>query len=223
MTQPHGRMAHRDRYIDIKNYLKTETPVIVDGGANDGGTTDRLLQDYANPAIHAFEPIPELVAQLENRFAGDPRVTVYGMALGAEARMVKFNILNKLVASSILTPSAIKKRYQGDNVAVARVVEVPQVRLDDVMGMRQVDLLKLDLQGYEIEALKGATSLLERTRIIATEVEFVPLYDDQPLFADVDMFIRAQGFRLLNLYDLWSHPDGQLTSGDATYLNMRFF
>jgi len=223
MTQPHGRMAHRDRYIDIKAYLKTETPVIIDGGANDGGTIERLLKDYQAPVIHAFEPIPDLVAYLEKRFQGDPRVAVYGMALGAEARMVRFNVLNKLVASSILTPSELKKNYQGDNVAVRQVLEVPQVRLDDVMGMREIDLLKLDLQGYEMEALKGGLSMLERTRIITTEVEFVPLYDDQPLFADIDPFIRAQGFRLLNLYDLWSHPDGQLTSGDATYLNTRYF
>jgi FkbM family methyltransferase len=216
-------MAHRDRYIDIKTYLKTETPVIIDGGANDGGTIERLLQDYRAPTIHAFEPIPHLVTHLENRYAGDSRVVIYGMALGAEAKMASFNVLNKLVASSFLTPSALKRNYQGDNVDIREVVTVPQVRLDDVMGMREIDLLKLDLQGYELEALKGGLSMLERTRIITTEVEFVPLYDNQPLFADVDVFIRAQGFRMLNLYELWSHPDGQLTSGDATYLNMRFF
>src|SRR5579859_5311034 len=168
MTQPHGRMAHRDRYIDIKTYLKTETPVIIDGGANDGGTIDRLLADYRSPVIHAFEPIPGLVAHLETRFAADPRVVIYGMALGAEAKMVRFNVLNKLVASSILTPSALKKTYQVDNVAVRQVLDVPQVRLDDVMGMREIDLLKLDLQGYELEALKGGLSMLERTRIITT-------------------------------------------------------
>jgi len=223
MTQPFGTMANRDRYLDIKTLLATETPVIVDGGANDGSTTAHLLGQYQSPAIHAFEPIPELVTHLERRFNGDPRVVIYGMALGAEARMVKFNIVNTLVASSILTPSALKKSYHGDNVAVREVVEVPQVRLDDVMGMRQIDLLKLDLQGYELEAFKGALSTLERTRVILTEVEFAPLYDDQPLFAEIDLFLRAQGYRLFNLYDLWSHPYGQLTSGDAIYLNSRFF
>ncbi|MDX2426946.1 MAG: FkbM family methyltransferase [Cycloclasticus sp.] len=87
----------------------------------------------------------------------------------------------------------------------------------------EVDLLKLGLQGYELVALKGCGKLLESIKIIAIEIEFIPLYDGQPLFGDIDVYLRAQGFRMLNLYELYTHPDGQLTAGDAVYLNSKYF
>jgi hypothetical protein len=96
------------------------------------------------------------------------------------------------------------------------------VRLDSVFD-QEIDILKLDLQGYELEALRGATTLLPRVKTITVEVEFVPLYNGQPLFGDVDVCLRQAGFRLLNLYELWTQPDGQLTAGDAVYLNTRYF
>lgn len=107
---------------------------------------------------------------------------------------------------------------------IRQVVEVLQVRLEDVMqGNNEIDLLKLDLQGYELEALKGCGRLLERIKIITIEIEFVALYDGQPLFGDIDVFLRAHEFRMLNLYELYTQPDGQLTAGDAVYLNSKYY
>jgi FkbM family methyltransferase len=220
----HGRMAVRDRYADIMTKLTTESPTIIDGGANDGSTTDFFIRQYGAPVIHAFEPIPELVAQLRKRFADHKNITIYGAAMGAESKTICFNVVNNLVSSSVLNPSAINKGYHGKKMDVRQVVEVPQVRLEEVMSTNcEIDLLKLDLQGYELEALKGCGKLLEHIKIISTEIEFVPLYDGQPLFGDIDVFLRAHDFRLLNLYELYTHPDGQLTAGDAVYLNNKYF
>ncbi len=223
-SQPFGRMAVRDRYVDIKARLMTESPIIIDGGANNGSTTGYFLQQYRSPVIHAFEPIPELVETLKKRFAERGNVTVHGVVMGAEAKTVSFNVLNNLVSSSVLNPSALNMGIHGEKMDIRQVVEVPQVRLEDVMlEGREIDLLKLDLQGYELEALKGCGSLLKRIKIITTEIEFVSLYEGQPLFGDIDVYLRSNGFRLLNLYELFTHPDGQLTAGDAVYLNTRYF
>jgi FkbM family methyltransferase len=223
-AKPYGRMAVRDRYADIKTRLVTESPTIIDGGANNGSTTDLFLQHYRSPMIHAFEPIPELVGVLKRKFTDRRNVTVHGAAIGAEAKIVSFNVVNNLVSSSVLNPSVLNKEIHGEKMEIRQVVKVPQVRLEDMMqGSHEIDLLKLDLQGYELEALKGCGVLLERIKIISTEIEFVSLYDGQPLFGDVDVFLRANGFRLLNLYELYTHPDGQLTAGDAVYLNSKYF
>ncbi|MBI3901601.1 MAG: FkbM family methyltransferase [Nitrosomonadales bacterium] len=223
-TKSYGQMAVRNRYADIKEKLATESPVIIDGGANNGSTTDYFLQQYRSPVIHAFEPIPELVEQLKAHYADHQNVIVHGAALGAEVITVSFNVVNNLVSSSVLNPSALNRGIHGKNMDVRQVVEVQQVRLEDVMGADgEVDLLKLDLQGYEMEALKGCGKLLERVKIITTEIEFVSLYDGQPLFGDIDVYLRAHGFRLLNLYELYTHPNAQLTAGDAVYLNSKYF
>ena len=183
-------MAVRDRYIDIKARLMTESPTIIDGGANNGSTTDYFLRHYKAPVIHAFEPIPELVVTLKQKFAKQGSVTTHGAAIGAKAKTVSFNVLNNLVSSSVLNPSALNKRIHGEKMDVRQVVEVPQVRLEHVMqNLPEIDLLKLDLQGYELEALKGCGSLLERIKIITTEIEFVP-------------FMRASLYLVILMYFL---------------------
>ena len=219
-----GRMAVRDRYTDIKEKLHTEMPVIVDGGANNGSTIELFLKQYKFPTIHAYEPIPELVDKLKKRFEGRNNIIIHDSAIGSEKKTIVFNIVNNLVSSSVFEPSSLNKNLHGENVRVVKKVEVKQVRLEEELkSVGNVDLLKLDLQGYELEALRGCGALLNRVKIITTEIEFVPLYDDQPLFGDIDIYLRTHGFKLLNLYELYTHPDGQLTAGDAVYLNRRYY
>ena len=105
---------------------------------------------------------------------------------------------------------------------VAEELEVLATRLDGVV-LDPIDVLKLDLQGYELEALRGLGERLQQVRTILTEAEFVPLFEGQPLFGDVDAALRKAGFRLFHLYDVWSHADGQVTSADALYVNERFY
>jgi hypothetical protein len=68
--------------------------------------------------------------------------------------------------------------------------------LDDVAEIRSqgCDLLKIDTQGSEAEIISHASETLKRCLIVQTEVEFVPLYEDQPLFAEVDQLLRGHGF-----------------------------
>ncbi|HEX3052641.1 MAG TPA: FkbM family methyltransferase [Aggregatilineaceae bacterium] len=217
-----GKMAVRDRFAELRHYITTASPVIIDGGAHRGGSILEFLKGYPSATIHSFEPNPHIVAHLQTQFGTNSNIIIHDQALGAENKMIPFKILKHDGASSILPPSSILVHYHGSKMDVTETVEVPLVRMDSVLD-QEIDILKLDLQGYELEALRGATNLLPRIKAITIEVEFVPLYDGQPLYGDIDVFLRAAGFRLLNLYELWTHPDGQLTSGDAVYLNTRYF
>lgn len=88
----HGRMAVRNRWEDIEMLCPTESPVIVDGGANEGYTVDLFQQCFETAEIHAFEPAPELVESLKSRFSDDQSVRVHNEALGNERGTVSFNI-----------------------------------------------------------------------------------------------------------------------------------
>jgi FkbM family methyltransferase len=217
-----GIMALRDRFADLRDLLKTDSPVIVDGGANIGTVTDIFLQQYKHPVIHAFEPRPDAAQMMQTKYVHRPNVQVYTCALGSADAALTFNVVGHETSSSFLKPSQVNHHYHPDIMQVAESIEVPVKRLDSVMN-GEIDLLKLDLQGYELEALKGCGSLLQHIKTITAEVEFVPLYDGQPLFADIDSFLRSHGFKLFNLYELWTQADGQLTAGDAVYLNTRYF
>lgn len=217
-----GRMVRRDPYTDLAALVELERPLVVDGGANRGATVAKLRAAFPGATIHAFEPIPALAEHLRERFRGDAGVHVHAAALAAEDGELDFRVNVQDVTSSALEPSALVERYHRARVAVRERIRVPAARLGCAVPAR-IDVLKLDLQGFELAALRGLGDRLAEVRAILTEVELAPLYDGQPLFADVDAFLRAAGFRLFHLYDVWSHPDGQVTSGDAIYVNERFY
>jgi hypothetical protein len=81
----------------------------------------------------------------------------------------------------------------------ARVVghkPVTTRRLDDVAEIEQMDYLKLDVQGSELAVIQGAARRLQSTVVVQTEVQFVPFYQGQPLFAELDQALRRAGFYL---------------------------
>jgi FkbM family methyltransferase len=212
-------MAVRDRFEDAARFVRSATPLIIDGGANRGDTVQESLARFPRGNVIAFEPLPHMLERLRERFDGDQRVSIVPKALGPEAKRVTLNVTGSGAASSLLSPSDIGGQIHGEKLRVAQTVEVKQVRLDQELVGRDIDLLKLDLQGYELHALEGAQGLLPRTTAILTEIGFVRLYDEAVLFGDLDRWLRDRGFDLVNLYDLYTQPDGQLTAGDALYVN----
>ena len=65
-------------------------------------------------------------------------------------------------------------------------------------------MVKIDIQGGELMALSHGKKRLKTTLVIQTEVEFLAMYEGQPLFSDVDIFLRKQGFMLHRFYPLVS-------------------
>lgn len=80
--------------------------------------------------------------------------------------------------------------------AVDHTSEVQTVSLDQIPESAGCAFLKLDVQGAELMILKAAPQTLSHVMILQTEVEFEPVYKHQPLFGEVDDFLRQQGFRL---------------------------
>ena len=224
-NNPYGRMANRDRFIDLKIKIQKDNPVIIDGGAHHGHIIQNFLSSYNNPVIYAFEPFPDSADLLKSRFLNDPHIRIFEKALGASDCRVAFNEIRNTVSSSILSPDKLLYQYHGSKMDVIKTIEVEQTRLDSVAELKdtEIDIVKLDLQGYELEALKGMQGLIKKIKAITVEVEFIALYENQALFSDIDFFLRQNNFQLFNLYELWTQKDGQLTAGDALYLNNLYF
>jgi hypothetical protein len=80
-----------------------------------------------------------------------------------------------------------------------KVERVQTTRLDDVSEIDDCDFLKIDVQGGELDVLMGAPNTLKRTVFVHCEVEFAPVYQNQPLFSDFDAHLRAAGFELIDI------------------------
>jgi FkbM family methyltransferase len=219
----YGKMAVRDCFEDVEHLVKADSPLIVDGGAYKGDTVQAFLDRFPSANIIAFEPNPMLVVKLEKRFVLYPNVQIVSKALGPVSKTARINVGAFDATSSLLQPSSIGRQIHKERIGVVRRVEVEQVRLDEVLTQRPIDVLKLDLQGYELEALKGAERALSRVKVILTEVAFVRMYEGGVLFSELDLMLRSKGFDFLNFYDLYTQSTGQLTAGDAIFFNSRFY
>ena len=91
---------------------------------------------------------------------------------------------------------------EGSNFEVISEEKVQTKRLDEFNGIKVCDYLKIDVQGAELDVLRGAAETLKNCLVVEIEVEFVPLYENQPLFSDVDNFMRRHGFFLHRLIDI---------------------
>lgn len=102
-------------------------------------------------------------------------------------------------------------------------VEVRTITLDEFCSQRNiqhVDLLKLDAQGGELDALRGAQNLLARGGIslIYSEVEFVQFYEGQPLFHDIWMYLQGHGYSFRDLFNV-RRRNSQMLWGDAIFVS----
>ncbi len=146
--------------------------------------------------VIGFEPQAAECEKLNALALPGRRYLPYAVANGMRR---SFYVTNTGMTSSLLRPNLRIAQLFNNLAELMQVVATPlidTVRLDDVAEIRAqgCDLLKLDTQGSEAEILANASETLKRCLIIQTEVEFVPLYEDQPLFADVDQLLRSRGF-----------------------------
>lgn len=171
---------------------------IVHLGANpiDGDPPYIGLMRAGSADVVGFEPNPEALAKL-NAQKG-PRETYLPHAVGDGQR----HTLNLCFASgmtSLLTPNPdVLGLFHGFPLwgQVVANEELDTVRLDDVPETEGVTLLVMDIQGSELMALRSAEARLRDALVLHLEVCFMQLYKDQPLFSEVELFLRQHGFIL---------------------------
>jgi len=193
--------ALQDSQIQSVEFLelakaKARIKTIYDLGANMG--TWSLLADTLIPgaAIHAFEPIPNYQDRYLQTTANMPNATLHKVGVGAETKKARFNVAGH--SSSFLEVSEnLVKMFPGERKTGE--LEVDMVRLDDYVqrnAMPLPDLMKLDVEGYELEVLKGAVNCMKHCRYIILEVSFIERHIGQALFSQVACFMGQQDYEL---------------------------
>ena len=141
-----------------------------------------------------FEPQEAALEELIQRKG--PLETYLPQALGAGG-LATLNVCQYSGWTSLLRPNSAALNVFPQFQPNAKVIEQIQVlthKLDDIGEVRPFDLLKIDVQGAEMDVFHGATQHLKNAVAIQTEISFIALYDNQPTFGQVDIFLRALGF-----------------------------
>jgi FkbM family methyltransferase len=155
-----------------------------------------LLEAFSGSRIIAFEVDSELCEKL-NKEAPDG-LKYYPMALGRTEETRRFYQTVHPMCGSLYKPNEkLLGRYNNLEVAMLKSVDsLDTVSLDYFVSHHDigfVDFIKIDIQGAELEVFEGGVSTLKNTLAIVSEVEFVPLYENQPLFGDVCAFLAEKG------------------------------
>jgi FkbM family methyltransferase len=198
---------HRDPYADLARLAGSDVHTVIDGGAFHGGASREFLSLFPKATVHAFEPTPDLAARLTNEIGRHERCEVHAAALSDVVGEAQFHVTSEGFTSSLLDP--------GTSFGNALTITVPVTTLD-AFG-KSPDVLKLDLQGAELAALRGAVTALRSTRFVLCEVNFIARYKDCALFGEVARFLEGAGFGLYRLYEIHSDNAGRWQFADALF------
>ena len=217
-------------------------PTIVDVGAR-GGLHPRWQQSGFPVHGILFEPDPAAAEELRAEFARSNKeadkeanqkdaISVFETALSEKEETISLNVFRFGGASSVYPLNyAEAEKYYADTskFEVVERVELNARRLDDVLAenaISHVDAVKIDTQGFELSVLRGSVQTLERAVCVEVEVEFRPIYENQPLFPEVNAFLSERGFELFDLGRCFRARNecrdfgdrrGQLVWGDGLY------
>lgn len=199
MNNPPNRPA----FIKIASLLPPLPRLkIVDVGAMSlgEGTDPYFALTEATPCdVFGFEPVVAELEKLKRSAKPGHHYLPYFIGDGSARTFYECNFP---MTSSLFEPNtALLAKFQNleELVRVQKTYPAETTRLDDIPELESTDFLKVDVQGAELLVFEGAPKLLDNALVVQTEVEFVPLYKDQPLFADIDAHLRSKGFLLHRL------------------------
>jgi FkbM family methyltransferase len=205
----------------FKVWLKESSiKTVIDVGAHTGQFASAIRAILPEAYIYSFEPLSDCCHQLTRRMSKHGRFQAFCVALGDQRGETTFwrNSFSK--ASSVLPMSDIPKTAF-PWTAKSTPVNVRMHMLDDYtdkMDLKSKVLLKIDVEGYELNVLKGATRVLERIDYILSEMSYYSLYEGSALFHDVYSFLYENGFTYIGTWDQVVSPqNGTILQADALF------
>ena len=187
------------------------------------------VRQYINSGIKniaLFEPVPEHVEKITEDFRDDD-ITLYQVALGSEEKTMQMNVsdfegqnaeLYKGMSTSLLKPSIHLEQYP--HIKFNESIEVEVTTLDilaeeDEIVPEDFNFMNIDVQGYELEVMKGASKFLPHIQFIYSEVNRAEVYEGCPMVEEIDQFLSEYNFERVDTN--WAGD----TWGDALYIKRK--
>jgi FkbM family methyltransferase len=227
-----SRMMPLTRYIppghfwlyDVLRFAgKRDLPIVFDVGANIGQTAYGLVRYLPKAQIFCVEPVGVTIQQLKARYAHHKNIRFVQLAFGSSRETIdmplhKDSELNTLISNQ---PRVTDLTGETEIVTVETIDNFCHNHMLD-----RIDLLKIDVQGWELEVLRGANTMLSRNAIwfVIAEVGFRRSDTDMQQFAELNDFMQASKFDFCGLYDTYRYGPAKQFVGfsNALYVNTNF-
>jgi FkbM family methyltransferase len=220
-----NRMLHSGWFGDIPHrkalfqYIRSGHPLhYVDIGAFHGYFFETVKKEVTLKSAVLIEPQPALADELRKKYAAVKSVNVFETVLSDKNEDVSFYRQSESATSSMLR---MDETILGGHLdtSIAEVSTHKATLLDDLLkdDNRNIDLLKIDVQGAELLVLRGASNTLKRTSYIWVEVSFKPLYENSATFSDIYAFMNAHQFQLISMLEGYRNKNGELLQADCLF------
>ena len=225
----------------LKLLVDSNSPTILDVGANNGSSLVEFKKWWPNSKVHCFEPQSECWDELDDLSNEFTNVHINKFALGNKNDESKefyshdlntgisgFNKINIESKDSIDLSklSNDSKSLENHKKTINHKRNVQVKRLDEYIkndkNINQIDLLKIDTQGYELEILEGLGTELNKVRILITELMFYDYYEKSLSFYELESILRPFNFSLYDINHVAKNPmNGRTDWIDVIYVQNR--
>ena len=197
---------------DILNKYNINSISLVDVGAK--GHIEFIEELRTTTHLHAFEPNNIECNKLKAKYHQVPfkTIAINNFGLAQKTGNLKFYISHHAAMSGLLEPDIVNyEKHFGsyleftnwkNDIATVKETTIKCISLDDYSNgkLEEIDYIKIDTQGTELDILKGAEQLLKQRKVhlIKVEVATISIYKNQVLFADIDVFLRNHLYQLVD-------------------------
>jgi len=189
--------------------------LVLDVGANYGNWTWMAKEVFPDASFLMIEPQEEMRESLDNLCRQFPDISWVEAGAGAESGSLVLTVWQDLAGSSFV-PAGSDQPLAGKTQR-----EVPVVTIDDLLQSKNLqapDFVKLDIQGFELEALKGASTLFGVTELFVLEVNLFPFFPSIPILREVVEFMGERGYEMYDIPGYLRRPlDGALGQLDIAF------
>lgn len=204
--------------VEHRAALNRPLLTVVDIGANRGQFA-LAARSITNAKVVSFEPLPNVAAIFKKVFANDQSVSLHVAAIGEKSERKLIHLSARDDSSSLLEIGESQSDYFPGTQEVG-TLEVEVGALSDFMdkqGIVRPAMLKLDVQGFEMQALSGCASLISNFDYIYCECSFIELYKGQKLAGDVISYLNSLDFRLTGIYNPAYSKEGNCIQADLLF------
>ncbi len=209
------------RLLNKDWFPRKEIQLVLDAGANEGQFIRTALALMPEVMVYAFEPNPEAVKKLKTGDWNPEKVKILPVALGSQEATLPLNI-SKFSPSSSFFKISDQMIAEFPETETEQTISVNVGRLDTLLDNQDVKpgsiLLKIDVQGFELEVLEGAIGLFNQISIIVCEINLAPLYEGQCTIESIVAFLRSHGYKLVDI----GEPIRSRYNQEILYLDLAF-
>lgn len=194
---------------------------VLDIGANVGRFAITARKLFPEAQIYAFEPLPDCLEKAKQLMHGDPRFTPVNVALGVEPGDATFYRNAASPSSSLLKVTRTHTTsYPGTgDTAEVRITVDTLDRVASRFDFATPMFVKIDVQGFEEQVLRGGEATFRRASVLLIETSFETLYEGQSLYEQIHALLHEWGFEFKGNFDQAHAPDdGRILQADSLFV-----